>query len=378
MSLINQVLRDLDRRHAMTSGDAIVSPPQVRAVEPHGGGHEWFWRIFAALMLVGLAWVAWVAYQVRPRPLATELAQQAADEARARPRAPQPVHPVQPPPEQIAEAAPKPPAETPAATPPKPPVEPAPQAAVSPKPAPLPELLRLAPSIQTPIMEPAAKAPAKPAAVKPAPKPALASAEKSRVERRDRELSPAERADAEFRRAVELMKRGRATDAEAAFAAALEFDARHRGARQALVSLNFERGQLESARKLLQDGLAGDPAQPDFAVALARIYVERGNLLAALAALEGSAAAAATHAEYHVLRGTILQRLGRHSEAADAYRTALGVQASIPQAWMGLGISLEALQQRAEAADAFRNALAAGPVSAELKTFAEQRIRALR
>ncbi len=94
--------------------------------------------------------------------------------------------------------------------------------------------------------------------------------------------------------------------------------------------------------------------------------------------MQGSEAAAANHAEYHVLRGTILQRLGRHAEAADAYRTALKVQSSMPHAWMGLGISLEALQQRAEAAEAFRHALAAGPVSAELKTFAEQRIRALR
>jgi MSHA biogenesis protein MshN len=74
----------------------------------------------------------------------------------------------------------------------------------------------------------------------------------------------------------------------------------------------------------------------------------------------------------------VLQRLGRHAEAAEAYRSGLAIQSSIPQAWLGLGISLEALQQRAAAADAFRSALAAGPVSPELRSFAEQRIRALR
>jgi len=82
--------------------------------------------------------------------------------------------------------------------------------------------------------------------------------------------------------------------------------------------------------------------------------------------------------EFHVLRGTLLQRLGRHAEAAEAYQTALQARSSIPQAWVGLGISLEALQRRPEAADAFRRALLAGPVSAEVKTFTEQRIRALR
>ncbi len=365
MSLINKVLRDLDRRHAISAGDATAPPAQVRAVEPRSGGHEWFWRVVAVLALAALSWVSWVIYQVRPRPLATELALQAAEEARARPK---PVRPVQ-----VAEVAPKPPVvpaepAPPSAEPAKPPAEPAAQAVTAPKPA--PELLRLAPSIETPIVEPAPKFRGKAAA--------KVVVEKSRVERRDRALSAADRADTEFRRGVDLLKRGREIEAQQAFATALESDARHRGARQALVALNLERGQLENAQRLLQDGLAADPAQPDFAIALARIYIERGNPQAALATMQGSEAAAANHAEYYVLRGTILQRLRRYAEAADAYRTALNVQPSMPHAWMGLGISLEALQQRAEAAQAFRQALAAGPVSAELKTFAEQRIRALR
>jgi hypothetical protein len=54
------------------------------------------------------------------------------------------------------------------------------------------------------------------------------------------------------------------------------------------------------------------------------------------------------------------------------------VQAKTPQAWIGLGISLEALEKRPEAAEAFKRALAAGPVSTDVRTFAEQRIRALR
>ena len=78
------------------------------------------------------------------------------------------------------------------------------------------------------------------------------------------------------------------------------------------------------------------------------------------------------------MRGTVLQRMGRHQEAAEAYQSALRAQSSNPHAWIGLGISLEALTQRAEAVDAFWRSLAAGPLSAELKNFAEQRIRALR
>src|SRR5712691_5499867 len=99
MSLINKVLRDLDRRHAISTGDATVPPAQVRAVEPRSGGHEWFWRTVAVLTLAALTWVSWVIYQVQPRPLVTELALQAAEEARARPK-PLSV--------KVAEVAPKP------------------------------------------------------------------------------------------------------------------------------------------------------------------------------------------------------------------------------------------------------------------------------
>lgn len=35
---------------------------------------EWFWRIIAALMLLIIAWVAWVLYQISPRSVVTPLA----------------------------------------------------------------------------------------------------------------------------------------------------------------------------------------------------------------------------------------------------------------------------------------------------------------
>src|SRR5207302_11286565 len=87
-------------------------PSKVKAVELEPASQEWFWRIVGALLLVALGWVGWIVYQVQPRPIATELARKAADEARARPTVPPP---------QVA-AAPAPVVQTPAevAPPPKP------------------------------------------------------------------------------------------------------------------------------------------------------------------------------------------------------------------------------------------------------------------
>ena len=93
MSLINKVLRDLDQRQAVGDGPP---PSTVRTVGARREGHEWFWRTVAFLVLLALGWVAWVVYQIQPRPLATELAQEAAVK-RAAPAVAQAPAVVQPP-----------------------------------------------------------------------------------------------------------------------------------------------------------------------------------------------------------------------------------------------------------------------------------------
>lgn len=396
MSVINKMLQDLDRRHA-GPGQDTPGRPLVRAVEREGRGHEWFWRTLAVLIVVALGWVAWVAYQMWPRPVATELAYKSAEEARARaalnapPSAPPaesaaaPASPQKPPAEAVA---PPPPIAAPAPAPtPAPPQTPAPAQAPAPTQAtapaaaaaaPAPDMLRLAQSIETPIPRAPVKLASRPSAPKVASVAPAGANDSPKVERRDRVSTPAERAENEFRYAATVLKLGRAMEAQAHFAKALDIDPSHRGARQALAAMYIERGELDTARELLEQGLRLDAGQPAFAIALARILIERKDLPGALAVLDGAATAAADFPEYHVLRATILQRLGRNAEAAQAYRAALSRQPAIPQAWVGLGISLEALQQRSEAAEAFRQALASGPVNAEVKAFAEQRIRALR
>ncbi len=338
MSLINTMLQDLDRRSAMAQPDG-ATPRQVRPVSRASRRGEWFWRVLALLMGCALAWVGWVAWQLQPRAaLATPEAYVAEHRGLQRMRAAAEV-------KKVAEPV-------------------------------IEKVIDLQPVAQ-PVAAPIVEQPIKPVQKKRVtidrPK-----AEKPRIERQERTVTPGERAEAEFRAAVQVLKQGRTAQAEEGFHAALQLDPAHRSARQALVALYMERGQLESARRLLEEGLQIDPAQPDFSVALARILVERKDFAAALAALQTSAAAASGHADHHFMRATVLQRLTRHQEAAEAYRSALQVHDGNPRSWIGLGISLEALQQRPEAAEAFKRALASGPVEPGLKSFAEQRLRALR
>ncbi|HXM83038.1 MAG TPA: tetratricopeptide repeat protein, partial [Burkholderiales bacterium] len=237
--------------------------------------------------------------------------------------------------------------------------------------------LRLAREIETPVREPVRQQPArqepartpKVAAVAPAPKSGT-------VDKRDRTLSSAETAEAQFRRAAVLLNQGRLSEAEDQLAGALRADPSHAAARQAYVALLLEQHRVEAARRLLQETLAINPAQPAFAVALARIYTEHREYRMALEVLD-KAGPAARNADFQAMRGAVLQRLGKQVEAVEAYQNAIRITPQPGTTWVGLAISFEALGRRPEAAQAYRRAVDAGSLAAEAKEYAESRARAL-
>jgi MSHA biogenesis protein MshN len=375
MSIINKMLQELDRRHARAAPPGQSLHPEVRAVRAARGSSEWFWRTVAGLMLIAAVWTLWVVYQLQPRSIATELAERAAQNSRRAAASGAPRKPVA-----LASLAGAP------ATGPQPvPVEtvaakPAPETLAAPI-----EMLRLALTIDTPLaprpQRQSAPAPTekRTARVAAAPKPHAepVRAAPARIEKRELDRSPADRAENHFRRAAQMLERGRVADAEDALLAALDADAAHQAARQTLVALYIEQGRIEDARRHLQEGLAFNPGYAPFAVALARIHVDRSDFAAGLTVLEQAAAAGRGNADFHALHGAVLQRLGRHDQAADAYRLALGSAPQSGATWVGLAISLEALGHLPEAAEAYRRGVGSGSLAVEVRAYADQRARQL-
>jgi MSHA biogenesis protein MshN len=250
-----------------------------------------------------------------------------------------------------------------------------------------PETFKLATAIETPIAERPAPAPALPEVPKAEPakpkKPeirksqtkAAAPTAKAVVDKRERGTSPAELAEARFRRAVVLLNQGRVSEAEDQLVGALLADPGHAAARQTYVSLLLEQQRLDAAKRVLNETLSANPAQPTFALALARILAEQRDYPAALDVMD-KVGSAAKNADFQALRGTVLQRMGRHQEAIEAYQAAVqgGVQPGAT--WVGLGISLEAAGRKAEAAQAYRRSLGGG-LAREVREYAEARVRAL-
>jgi MSHA biogenesis protein MshN len=366
MSLINRVLQDLDRRQALdTPAAGVVKPSPAKR-----SGGEWFWRILVVLLTAALAWMGWVAVQLLPRkPLATELAFVAANEALTRADKPA--------------AVPQSPAPSSAAAPAPAAVAAAPSAAAAQTP-PAVETLRLATELQSPAEAPPVEAPAVAEPTqknisRPAKKAVVKSASVDPIEESvdiDRPARPAATAERNVRRAAVLAKQGRESDAEELLLMALKAEPRNVEARQAYVSLLVGQHRFSMARRLLEVGLAADPKQSDFALELARIHAGERDYAKALTVLD-KFGGAGQGAEFQAFRGSMLQRLERHAEAVKAYQAALGNGDGSPTAWISYGISLEALNRRTDAADAYRRALASGPITPEAREYAESRARAL-
>src|SRR3954447_15312955 len=71
VSVINKMLRDLDRRRALP--ESASADPNVRVVPQTRRPSDAFWITVAFEALVAVATMAWVAYQMQPRPIATPL-----------------------------------------------------------------------------------------------------------------------------------------------------------------------------------------------------------------------------------------------------------------------------------------------------------------
>jgi MSHA biogenesis protein MshN len=361
VSVINKMLRELDQRHAMSAPMDSAASKDIRPVPAKGRRREWLWGSVVLLVLIAFGWMGWVFYQLEPQQIATDSATVAA--ARRVPSVPLPT----------------PPAALPVAlVPEQKPLEQQKEEKLTAEP--LAENLKLAQTIDTPIVERPLPEKAAPAAKnsansRKAPAPSAANA---RVEKRDIAPPPAQRAEAEFRRGMALLQQGRVSEAEEHFTNAITQQPAHESARQTLGALLIEQRRLDEARKVLQDGLALNRGQAQFATALGRILVERGDYPAALEVLKASRAAGKTSADFDTLLGSVLGRMGRHREASEAYQDAVRAAPNNGAAWMGLAISLESLDRRVDAADAYRRALASGTLNDDLKSYAEQKSRQLR
>lgn len=191
-------------------------------------------------------------------------------------------------------------------------------------------------------------------------------------------LSSGDKAEAEYRRALDLLQKGRADDAGKQLRLALNADATHTPARELLAGLMLQQGHWREAQQVLEQGIEKVPAHYPFAQLLARVHVEHGADQKALDVMEQNRRAGADNAEYVAFQAALYQRVGRHAEAVKAYGEAIKLNPQEGRSWLGLGISLEATQDWNAAGDAYQHAINSGSLDDNLLRYARQRLAVLK
>jgi MSHA biogenesis protein MshN len=387
MSLINQMLQELDARRAEAAAGNGSFGQQVRAVPERGRLHPIWWvGIGVALVVAAGGSGAWywmrslsrapaapvvpapnlplkidigLSEVSRAIPQSAESAQIGSEPARASVAA---ISQQDNPTDRTKPGMPAAPAQTAHgqhqanAVPGAAPGSNEPQAG-------LPDIAKVVPHAKSMAIQPADKAAEQP------PSPVLT--------KQFKELTPQQLAENEYRKGVASLQQGKGSEAIASLEQALQFDPAHAAARQTLIGILLDNKHRDGAIRRAREGLDVDSAQPGLAMILARLQVEKGELQPAIETLERTLPYAVDRAEYQAFLAALLQRAERHKEAVEHYFVALQKAPQNGVWWMGAAISLQADRRKQEAIEAFKRAKATNSLSPALQEFVDTQIAQL-
>jgi MSHA biogenesis protein MshN len=347
MSVINQVLKDLDRQGANTSAPAgVIAVNQADAAAP-----RWPWWLSGAVGLAAAVWWFHALPDFWPTPPVSRS-----------PAVPVPALPPAPPQLRLTQdldlAGRKSEAHASPATD-------SPTLHATRNAAPQPALLTVVAALP---------------AIKPRldtrlPEPRPANVASAQVVKEIKPQTPQAQAEDLFRQASRLLEQGRNHDAQDKLESALRLDPNHAAARQNLIALTLDAGDGGRAEALLREGLALQPNDPWYPRSLAQLQLQRGDSAQAATTLKISLAKRADAANWALYAGTMV-KLGKRGDAVQAYREALRLDAAQGSWWIGLAVALEQGDEKTEAAAAYQRALQTR-LSGELREFAQQKTREL-
>ncbi|WP_427980891.1 tetratricopeptide repeat protein [Agarivorans sp.] len=191
------------------------------------------------------------------------------------------------------------------------------------------------------------------------------------------ELSVEQRVAMYKRRGFQALEQNQPSQARVEFSKALQLEHSAHEVREQLAALVYASGDLPRAVNLLEEGLQLQPLRSTFRLMLARIFVQQQQLTQALAYLEGASPEIAGHVDYYAMQAGLAQRLDRQQLALVSYQRLLRYEPRRARWWLGYAIANDKLANYAEALSAYRQAQLVGQLSANSSEFVVSRIKQL-
>ena len=191
------------------------------------------------------------------------------------------------------------------------------------------------------------------------------------------DLSEPELAALAERKATTAMAKGQMREAQDNYYQVLVHDPHNQGAREQLAGLLYGEGRLTEASQVLEEGLRLDPAQADLRLLLARVAISGGDRQKALDWLTGYQPDLAANLDYYATWAGLAQELGQPAQASELYVKLLRQQPDQGRWWLGLGVAEDGQGHRQRALDAYGNAQLHGNLGEASTRWLEQRITEL-
>lgn len=193
-----------------------------------------------------------------------------------------------------------------------------------------------------------------------------------RIERT--QVSAQQLAEQRFQQAMQALQQGDAQAGAKGLQEALVLMPSYHEAREQLAVYYFSQGFLSDALNVLEQGLEQFPQTARLMLLQARMLERAEQKDMALRLLERVENRLPEHADLLILRGALAQELGQFELARSTYQVLTAWRPSEGRWWLGLAMAEEELAQLSAAAEAYRNALTDPSLSVATRNFIHQQI----
>jgi|GEM_PF-2494036 len=223
-------------------------------------------------------------------------------------------------------------------------------------------------------MQEAAPAP-QPVAQPVAPKPQPAPTTQRATGTLKKQVTPREQL---WSGAQQARQQGDLSEATRLLSELVELVPDDRDGRFELIKVLLQQRNAEQALQVADSGHQQQPDEPLWLILKARLLAETDQLAEALYALDVDPAPAVSQSpEFYALKAALLQKATRYQDALPIYQLLCGAFPQQPQWWFGRAVTADQVGDQQQARDSFRQALALPGLETQLQQYATQQLQRL-
>lgn len=176
------------------------------------------------------------------------------------------------------------------------------------------------------------------------------------VRKKLRPLDNNKLAEIAYQQGYDHIARGQQAEAEKKLKHTLELRPNHVKAREMLAVLYLQQERVTDAADLLKQGISESPRYVAFREIYARVLMAQNQLPKAISMLREAAPDLNQYPNYHALLAGLYQQNKQHEEAAAIYLNLVKKNPQQSQWWLGMAIAMEKIGKKTEAISAYKKA----------------------